>query len=99
MLLTTRLMIQILTRTRYLPDYPLVCLAAQFSERVYTKPTGKERETHVDAEWRMGTKAMVIKSIPIDDQNAVVFAIRGTQTFMLVSQGDLEYMKSNDWGR
>jgi hypothetical protein len=25
---------------------------------------------------------MVIKSIPIDDMNVIVFAIRGTQTFM-----------------
>lgn len=30
----------------------------------------------------LGTKAMVIKSIPIDDRNTVVFAIRGSQTFM-----------------
>ena len=30
----------------------------------------------------MGTKAMVIKSMPIDDMNCVVFAIRGSQTFM-----------------
>ena len=30
----------------------------------------------------MGTKAMVIKSVPIDDMNCVVFAIRGSQTFM-----------------
>lgn len=67
---------------RYLPSYPLVCLAAQYSQRAYMKPTGKEREAHVDANWRMGTKAMVIKSIPIDEQNTVVFAIRGSQTFM-----------------
>lgn len=30
----------------------------------------------------MGTKAMVIKSVPIDDMNVVIFAIRGSQTFM-----------------
>ena len=30
----------------------------------------------------MGTKAMVLKSVPIDDMNTVVFAIRGSQTFM-----------------
>ena len=65
-----------------MPTYPLLCLAAQFSERVYTRPTGAERETHVDANWRHGTKAMVLKSIPIDDMNTVVFAIRGSQTFM-----------------
>lgn len=66
----------------YMPTYPLLCLAAQFSERVYTRPTGAERENHVDANWRHGTKAMVLKSIPIDDMNTVVFAIRGSQTFM-----------------
>lgn len=67
---------------RYMPSYPLICLAAQYSQRVYTKPTGREREAHVEADWRLGTKAMVIKSIPIDDMDAVVFAIRGSQTFM-----------------
>ena len=71
-----------LTRHRYLPTFPLLCLAAQYSERVYTKPVGKERETHVDADWREGTKAMVIKSVPMDDIKTIVFAIRGTRTFM-----------------
>ncbi|MCJ1464245.1 hypothetical protein MMC07_002858 [Pseudocyphellaria aurata] len=66
----------------YLPSYPLVCLAAQYSQRAYMKPTGREREAHVDANWRMGTKAMVIKSVPIDDMNTIIFAIRGSQTFM-----------------
>ena len=67
---------------RELSAYQLICLAARYSQSVYSKPTGKERETHVDADWRMGTKAMVIKSIPIDHVNVVVFAIRGSQTFM-----------------
>ncbi|KAK3177041.1 hypothetical protein OEA41_008367 [Lepraria neglecta] len=66
----------------YLPTYPLLCLAANYSQRAYTKPTGEEREAFVNADWRMGTKAMVIKSVPIDDMNCVVFAIRGSQTFM-----------------
>ena len=66
----------------YLPSYPLLCLAAQYSQRAYNKPTGTEREAFVNADWRMGTKAMVIKSMPIDDMNCVVFAIRGSQTFM-----------------
>lgn len=66
----------------YMPTYPLLCLAAQFSLRVYTRPSGAERETHVDADWRLGTKAMVVKSVPIDDMNTVIFAIRGSQTFM-----------------
>ena len=66
----------------YLPAYPLICLAAQYSQKVYVKPTGKEVEAHVGADWRTGTKAMVIKSVPLDDMSAVVFAIRGSQTFM-----------------
>lgn len=66
----------------HLPSYPLLCLAAQYSQRAYTKPTGNEREAFVNADWRLGTKAMVIKSMPIDDMNCVVFAIRGSQTFM-----------------
>ncbi|KAK4191280.1 Alpha/Beta hydrolase protein [Podospora australis] len=66
----------------YIPTYPLLCLAAQYSERVYDKPTGAERGAHVDADWRAGTKAMVIKSMPMDYMNTIVFAIRGTATFM-----------------
>ncbi|KAK4040192.1 Alpha/Beta hydrolase protein [Parachaetomium inaequale] len=67
----------------YIPTYPLLCLAAQYSERVYEPPTGRaERDAHVDADWRTGTKAMVIKSVPMDSMNTIVFAIRGTATFM-----------------
>lgn len=65
-----------------MPTFPLLCLAAQYSDRVYSKPGGQEKETHVDSDWRTGTKAMVIKSVPMDDMNTIVFAIRGTQTFM-----------------
>lgn len=65
----------------YMPTYPLLCLAASYSERVYT-PSIHESEAHVPADWRSGTKAMVLKSLPIDDMNTVVFAIRGSQTFM-----------------
>ncbi|KAK4696171.1 hypothetical protein P7C71_g1706, partial [Lecanoromycetidae sp. Uapishka_2] len=66
----------------YLPSYPLLCLAAQYSTRAYNKPSGNEREAFVNADWRLGTKAMVMKSVPIDDMNCIVFAIRGSQTFM-----------------
>ncbi|KAG9246955.1 Alpha/Beta hydrolase protein [Calycina marina] len=62
----------------YMPTFPLLCLAAQYSERVYMKPSGQEKETHVDA----GGRRLVLKSCPMDDQNTIVFAIRGTQTFM-----------------
>ncbi|KAF2107141.1 Alpha/Beta hydrolase protein [Lophiotrema nucula] len=68
----------------YMPTYPLLCLAASYSERVYTPPTAKsqERESHVASDWRSGTKAMVLKSVPIDDMNLIVFAVRGSATFM-----------------
>lgn len=68
----------------YMPTYPLLCLAATYSERVYTPPRSKtkETETHIPSDWRTGTKAMVLKSIPVDDMNTVVFAIRGSEGFM-----------------
>ncbi|KAK5001044.1 hypothetical protein LTR66_000176 [Elasticomyces elasticus] len=66
----------------YMPTWRLLCLAAQHSESVYTRPSGAERKTFIDADWRHGTKAMVLKSLPIDDANTIVFAVRGSQTFM-----------------
>ena len=68
----------------YMPTYPLICLAATYSERVYTPPRSKskETETHVPSDWRTGTKAMVLKSVPVDDMNTVVFAVRGSEGFM-----------------
>lgn len=48
---------------------------------MYDTPTGAERAFHVDPDWRTGTKAMVIRSVPIDDMDTIVFAIRGTQSF------------------
>ena len=71
-----------LPAVRYIPTYPLLCLAAQYSERVYEKPQGAERDAHVEADWRTGTKAMFIKSVPMDYMSTIVFAIRGTATFM-----------------
>ncbi|KAJ5499365.1 Lipase class 3 [Penicillium expansum] len=66
----------------YLPTYPLLQLAAKYSRRVYDKPSGRERHSYVDSDWLQGTKAMVVKSLPIDDMNTIVFAIRGTQSFL-----------------
>ncbi|KAL8771404.1 MAG: hypothetical protein Q9209_003072 [Squamulea sp. 1 TL-2023] len=66
----------------YMQSYPLLCLAAQYSQKAYAKPLGKEKEAHVDANWKRGTKSIVIKSVPIDDINTIIFAIRGSQTFM-----------------
>ncbi|KAI1099033.1 alpha/beta-hydrolase [Jackrogersella minutella] len=66
----------------HIPTYPLICLAAKYSERVYENPRGAERDTHIDADWRTGAKAMRIKSVPMDDMDTIVFAVRGTATFM-----------------
>lgn len=70
-----------MNRSNYTPTYTLLRLAAQYSLQVYEKPIGSERQCYIDSDWRRGTKAMVIKSIPLDDMNAIVFAIRGTQSF------------------
>ncbi|KAL2003031.1 hypothetical protein VTN02DRAFT_5187 [Thermoascus thermophilus] len=63
--------------------YPLLRLAAKYSLRAYARPAaaGSERASHVDPDWRHGTKAMVIKSIPVDHMNTIVFAVRGTMSF------------------
>ncbi|KAI1371367.1 alpha/beta-hydrolase [Hypoxylon crocopeplum] len=66
----------------YIPTYPLICLAAKYSERVYENPRGAERDAHVDSDWRTGAKAMRIKSVPMDHMDTIVFAVRGTATFM-----------------
>lgn len=67
---------------RHVTTFPLLCVAAQCAEKVYIKPNAVERETHIEADCRMGTKAMMIKSIPLDDRATIVFAIRGSHTFM-----------------
>ncbi|KXG48461.1 Lipase, class 3 [Penicillium griseofulvum] len=66
----------------YPPTYPLLQLAAKYSRRVYDKPSGRERHSYVSSDWLQGTKAMVVKSLPLDDMNTIVFAIRGTQSFL-----------------
>ena len=63
----------------YMPTYPLLCLAAQYSMSAYLSPqSSMEKKDYVSADGRLGTKAMVIKSVPCDDKKTVVFAIRGT---------------------
>ncbi|CAG9993865.1 unnamed protein product [Clonostachys byssicola] len=66
----------------YFPTWPLLCLAAQYSQAVYERPQKRESEAHVSADWRAGTKAMVIKSVPMDHMRTIVFAVRGTASFM-----------------
>ena len=65
-----------------MPTWPLLCLAAQHSHRVYSSSTGPERHTHVASDWLTGSKAMTIKSVPADHASTIVFAIRGTASFM-----------------
>ncbi|KAF4121931.1 Lipase (class 3) [Geosmithia morbida] len=62
--------------------WQLLCLAARYSLSVYDRPSGAERETHVSSDWLTGTKAMCIKSVPMDDMETIVFAVRGTASFM-----------------
>lgn len=71
-----------LTFCRHTPAWPLLCLAAQYSQSVYEAPKCSEMETHVSADWRAGTKAMRIKSISMDHMDTIVFAIRGSASFM-----------------
>ncbi|OQV01197.1 hypothetical protein CLAIMM_06596 [Cladophialophora immunda] len=72
----------------YIPTWPLLCLAAQYSNSAYVSPqSSSERKDFVSADGRLGTKAMVIKSIPCDDKKTIVFAIRGTSFFSV-----------RDWG-
>ncbi|KAM3471307.1 hypothetical protein MY5147_005891 [Beauveria neobassiana] len=67
----------------YMPTWPLLCLAAQYSSQVYAPDMqGQDEETYTASDWRAGTKAMCIKSVPMDHAAAVVFAIRGTSSFM-----------------
>lgn len=68
----------------YIPTWPLICLAAQYSANAYRSPQStKEKAVFVSADARLGTKAMVIKSVPCDDKNTLVFAIRGTSVLSL----------------
>ncbi|KAK6435262.1 hypothetical protein LTR95_008553 [Oleoguttula sp. CCFEE 5521] len=63
----------------YFETWRVICMAARASAQVYQRPRVDQREHYVDASWRHGTKAMVVKSSPIDDKNLIVFAIRGSQ--------------------
>ncbi|KAM5451990.1 hypothetical protein McanCB49686_005454 [Microsporum canis] len=62
----------------FISTWPLLCLAAQSSQSAYNRPSPVERETHVEGDPYLGTKAMVIKSVALDHMNLIVFAVRGT---------------------
>jgi SH3-like domain-containing protein len=63
----------------YFETWRIICMAARASSQVYRRPRSDQREHYIDANWRHGTKAMVLKSSPMDDKNLIVFAIRGSQ--------------------
>ncbi|KAI9896826.1 hypothetical protein N3K66_007848 [Trichothecium roseum] len=64
----------------YMPTWPLLTLAAQYSLSVYSPaaPHPHAAESRVPADWRTGSKAMSITSVSMDSMHTVVFAIRGT---------------------
>ncbi|KAF4998772.1 hypothetical protein FGRMN_2913 [Fusarium graminum] len=66
----------------HVPTWPLLCLAAQYSQRVYEKPQGSERDAYIPSDWLVGPRQTCIKSVSKDDSNTIVFAIRGTASFM-----------------
>lgn len=66
----------------YMPTWPLLCLAAQHSSDVYKPSSSSSEESYSASDWRAGTKAMCIKSVPMDHASTIIFAIRGTSSFM-----------------
>jgi hypothetical protein len=63
----------------YTPSWQVFCKAAEAASSVYKRPKGGEREDYVEANWRKGTKAMVLKSVVQDHDKTIVIAIRGSQ--------------------
>ncbi|KAK5174035.1 uncharacterized protein LTR77_001115 [Saxophila tyrrhenica] len=63
----------------YLASWQIYCKAAEASSSVYQRPKTGEREDYVEANWRRGTKAMVLKSVAQDHDKVIVIAIRGSQ--------------------
>lgn len=63
----------------FFETWRLICRAARASSQVYERPKGDQREHFVAADRRHRTKAMVLKSTPLDDQNLIIFSIRGSQ--------------------
>lgn len=78
----------------YMPTWPLLCLAAQYSSQVYASSssasssnppppaTNVETSSYTSSDWRAGTRATLLTCVPMDHASAIVFAIRGTSSFM-----------------
>ncbi|KAF2085302.1 alpha/beta-hydrolase, partial [Saccharata proteae CBS 121410] len=73
----------------YIPTYPLLNLAAQYSLAAYapapTSPlpnrTPSTTTEHIPPSLLSSNKAMVLKSVPLDSSHTIVLAIRGSQSF------------------
>jgi hypothetical protein len=65
--------------TMYMATWQIVCMAAQASLDVYRRSSKDHNEDYVKADWRQGTKAMIVNSRPVDDRNLIVIAIRGSK--------------------
>lgn len=63
----------------YLPTWQILSRAAEASQAVYRQPQRNERQDFLDADWRQGTKAMVLKTVLMDEKKLIVFAIRGSK--------------------
>lgn len=63
----------------YIETWRLICMAARASAEVYQRPQRDRREQYFGADWRYGTKAMVLKNTLVDGRKLVVLAIRGSR--------------------
>lgn len=63
----------------YVETWQLFLRAASASVAAYNRPGLGERKDHVQADSHKGTKAMVLKTITMDDKKLIVIAIRGSQ--------------------
>lgn len=61
--------------------YSILRNAALYSRRSYDKAPEREQHSYVKSDPTQGTKAMIVKSVPVDDMNIIIFAIRGTQSY------------------
>ncbi|KAK3054125.1 hypothetical protein LTR09_004903 [Extremus antarcticus] len=63
----------------YISSWQIYCKAAEAASAAYQRPKTGEKEDYVEADWRRGTKAMVLKSVVQDHDKVIVIAIRGSQ--------------------
>jgi hypothetical protein len=75
----SRLPMHVLPYKAYLETWRIHCKAAEAANSVYQRPKDGEREDYIEANWRLGTKAMAMKSLVQDRDNLIVIAIRGSQ--------------------